>query len=69
MNIVYLITFNPGPLLQPGEHDYGGAPLLPHHPPVVGQGLRQWPLQHTPYNIQDLGSGNKLMLSKQQKLY
>ena len=37
----HLITLDPGPLLQPGEHHDGGAPLLPHKPPEVSQSLWQ----------------------------
>ena len=37
----HLITLDPGPLLQPGEHHDGGAPLLPHKPPEVSQSLGQ----------------------------
>ena len=35
-----LVTLDPGPLLQLGQHDDGGRPLLPHHPPEVGERLR-----------------------------
>ena len=40
----HLITLDSGSLLQPGQHDDGGAPLLPDHPPEVCQCLRQWTL-------------------------
>ena len=36
-----LVALDARPLLQPREHDDGGAALLPHHPPEVGKGLRQ----------------------------
>ena len=40
-----LITLDPGPLLQPGQHHDGGAPLLPHQPPEVSQSLGQRTLE------------------------
>ena len=49
LNIQYLladlITLDPGPLLQSGQHHDGGAPLLPDQAPEVSQGLRQRTLQ------------------------
>ena len=29
---------------KPGEHDNGGRPLFPNHPPKVGQRLGEWAL-------------------------
>ena len=40
-----LITLDPGPLLQPGQHHDGRAPLLPHQPPKVSQSLGQRSLE------------------------
>ena len=45
INVTDLITLHPGPLLQPGQHHDGGAPLLPHQAPEVGQRLREWTLE------------------------
>ena len=40
-----LVALDARALLQAGEHDDGGAALLPHQPPEVGQRLRQRPLK------------------------
>ena len=37
----YLITLYPAPLLQLGQHDNSGRPLLPYHPPEIGERLRE----------------------------
>ena len=37
----YLITLYPAPLLQLGQHDNSGRPLLPNHPPEIGERLRE----------------------------
>ena len=40
-----LVALDPGPLLQPRQHDNCAAALLPHHPPKVGKSLRQGTLE------------------------
>jgi hypothetical protein len=43
---VYLVAFDSSPLFELGQHDDGGGPLLPHHPPKVGERLRHRALQY-----------------------